>query len=166
MAWSYMSYGKLERAIGLLQRLIERHPDRFAARGYLADCYEMLGRDAELKQALRLQSESTLEFLRRHPDDPLARVFLAIALVRSGDHEAAIAQAERAVALAPDDGRIRYNAACAFARAGLAERAIAEMKAGIGNIPSYFAEWPRRDPDLVSLHDHPEFIRMFGKVEA
>jgi hypothetical protein len=32
-------------------------------------------------------------------------------------------------------------------------------------VPSYISDWPRRDPDLASLHDHPEFIAMFGKAE-
>lgn len=58
----------------------------------------------------------------------------------------------------------RCNACCAFAGAGLPERALAELKEGIRNVPSYVADWPRRDPDLASLHDHPEFIRMFGKA--
>jgi hypothetical protein len=72
---------------------------------------------------------------------------------------------ERIIEIAPHDGRIRYNAACTFARAGMTERAIEELKAGIREIPSYLSDWPRRDPDLESLHDHPEFIRLFGKVE-
>jgi hypothetical protein len=68
--------------------------------------------------------------------------------------------------MAPHDGRIRYNAACTFARAGMPERAIQELKEGIRDIPTYVSDWPRRDPDLESLHDHPEFIRLFGKAEG
>jgi len=45
-------------------------------------------------------------------------VFLTIGLVHSGQVEAGVSQAERALTIAPDDGRIRYNVACAFARAG------------------------------------------------
>ena len=47
----------------------------------------------------------------------------------------------------------------------MTERAIEELKAGIREIPSYLSDWPRRDPDLESLHGHPEFIRLFGKPD-
>ena len=32
-------------------------------------------------------------------------------------------------------------------------------------LPTYISDWPRRDPGLASLHDHPEFIRLFGRAE-
>ena len=81
-----------------------------------------------------------------------------------GDKIAAIAQADRAVALNPGDNRIRYNAACANAQAGRTEEAIAHLKAAVANLPDYVVVWPLRDPDLASLRDHPEFVRMFGKA--
>ena len=71
-------------------------------------------------------------------------------------------QVERAISTAPDDARMRYNAACAFAQMGLAERAIAELRHVERSLPRYLGDWPRNDPDLVSLHEHPEFVRMFG----
>ena len=35
-----------------------------------------------------------------------------------------------------------------------------------GPLGSAVQDWPRRDPDLATLHGHPEFIRLFGKVEG
>jgi len=35
----------------------------------------------------------------------------------------------------------------------------------VRQVPTYISDWPRRDPDLASLHDHPEFIALFGKAE-
>ena len=87
-------------------------------------------------------------------------------LVQLGDLKAAIEQVERTVSMAPNDARIRYNAACTFARAGLPDRALAELSVGSREVPSYISDWPRRDPDLASLHDHPEFIAMFGRAEG
>lgn len=86
-------------------------------------------------------------------------------LVDLGEREAGIEQVERSVAMAPGDSRIRYNAACTYARMGLVERALAELREGTSNLPSYLTDWPKLDPDLANLHDHPEFIRMFGKAE-
>jgi hypothetical protein len=47
----------------------------------------------------------------------------------------------------------------------MTEPALEQLRLGIRNVPGYLSDWPRYDPDLESLHDHPEFIRMFGKAE-
>ncbi len=164
-AWSYLSLGRSEQAVTILERLVERHPEQFTAWGFLANAYESLGRKEDCRRARLRGMESEIEFARLHPEDALVRVFLAISLVHDGQVEAGIAQAERGIAMSPNDGRIRYNAACAFARAGMADRAITEIKEGVKNAPSYIADWPKYDPDLASLHDHPEFIRLLGRAK-
>jgi adenylate cyclase len=100
--------------------------------------------------------------LQRDPDNVRARAVLAIALAQSGEREVGIAQIERTLTAAPDDGRVRYNAACTFVHAGLPERAIEELGEMVKGMPSHLADWPRNDPDLASLRDHPKLIRMFG----
>jgi len=89
-------------------------------------------------------------------------VFLAIGLVHSGQVEAGVSQAERALTIAPDDGRIRYNVACAVARAGLTDRALDQLREGIGRTSGYFTSWAPQDPDFASLREHPEFIKLFS----
>lgn len=164
-AWSYMASGQPERAVAMLERLVARRSEALAPAMWLGSCYEMLGREAAAARANDLLGDRLIERVRKHPEDIYARSLLASQLVRTGQIEAGIAQVEKTVAAAPDEGRIRYNAACTLARAGMPDRAIEQLKAGIRNIPEYLTDWPRRDPDLVSLHDHPEFIRMFGKAE-
>ncbi|MBI1799333.1 MAG: protein kinase [Candidatus Eisenbacteria bacterium] len=161
-AWSYMSMGRPEEAVPVLEHLIRRGPASIVISGYLEDCLEVLGPFDYANRVSQQNLEHRIEFVRRHPEDALARVFLGISLIRDGQVEAGIAQTERAITIAPEDGRLRYNAACAFARAGLPDRALIELKEGTRNIPSYIADWPRHDPDLASLRDHPEFIRLFG----
>jgi adenylate cyclase len=162
--WSYMTLGKPEQALSILEPLVRQHPESYIGVTWLRHCYEMLGRRADIDRTLELSRDLTLETVRRHPDNVHARSILATNLVELGEREQGIEQIERAIAMAPDDGRIRYNAACTFVKLGMTERAIAELKEGIKNVPSYVADWPKRDPDLESLHDHPEFIRLFGKA--
>jgi len=164
-AWSYMSMGQPEKALGMLERHAAAHPERFRLVSWLEQCYDMLGRPEEARRILQSGLERLIEYVRQHPDDVYARSLLATRLVRSGSIDAGTQQVERILEIAPHDGRIRYNAACTFARAGMTERAIEELKAGIREIPSYLSDWPRRDPDLESLHGHPEFIRLFGKPD-
>ena len=164
-AWSYMSLGQPERALGMLERQMAVHPERHRSLSWLEQCYDMLGRPEDARRVGQLALEKLIEVVRQRPDDVYPRSLLATRLVQAGEREAGIRQAERTIEMAPHDGRIRYNAACAFARAGMPERAILELKEGIREIPTYLSDWPRRDPDLASLHDHPEFIRMFGAGE-
>jgi tetratricopeptide (TPR) repeat protein len=163
-AFVYLTLGKPERAAPILERVLERHPRQYRAANYLATAYELLDRGADaLARAERQAIEATVEHLRRNPDDALARVFLAIHLVRSGQLESGLSQAEQALTIAPEDGRIRYNLACVFARAGQPDRAIEQLHEGRRITPGYFTSWARRDPDFASLREHPEFIRMFSR---
>ena len=36
------------------------------------------------------------------------------------------------------------------------------LRTMVSMVPSHLNDWVRRDPDLASLRQHPEFIRMFG----
>jgi TolB-like protein/predicted Ser/Thr protein kinase len=164
VGWSYLSLGQPEQALAVLEPLAERHQDDYYALQWALSAYEMLGRAEDSHRARLAVRDRTIERLRREPENVHARSILGNMLVDLGEVEAGLRQTERTVALAPNDGRIRYNAACSYARAGLADRALAELLEGIKNVPSYLADWPRRDPDLESLHDHPEFIRLFGKA--
>jgi len=164
-AWSYMSSDQPERALVLLERQVERHPDAYRSHSWLWQCLDMMGRVEEAKRQSQVTMEVLMEAVRRHPDDTYARSLLAAQLVLAGETAAGVAQAERTLDMSPHDGRLRYNAACTFARAGMPERALAELKEGVRQVPTYISDWPRRDPDLASLHDHPEFIAMFGKAE-
>src|SRR5262249_31412667 len=167
-AWSLMSMGKPERAVGLLERCVKVHgaAQSYLAASWIGNCYEMLGRNADAQKAMRQLVDVTLDLVRRPPgaESAHARTLLGIALVQIGQAEPGFAQIERALELAPDDGRIHYNAACAFARTGQTERALHELEEGTKHISSYIGDWPLHDPDMKNLWDHPEFIRMFGKA--
>jgi len=160
--WTYMTLGRPEEAVGILERAHRLHPRHYRIASSLIDCYLMLGRREDEQRLLARVREILIETLDREPDNVDARIILAISLAQSGNAAAGIAQAERAIGLTPDDARVRYNAACTFAHAGEAERAIEQLKVMVGMVPNYLNDWVSRDPDLASLHGHPEFVRMFG----
>ena len=164
VGWSYLSLGRPEQAVAILERGAQRHPDDYGATSWLTSAFAMLGRQEDARLAAIVTRDRAIETLRREPENVHARSILAGMLAQLGEREAGIEQIERAVALAPSDSRIRYNAACMYAGMGLVERALAELREGTRNLPSYLADWPKLDPDLANLHDHPEFIRMFGKA--
>jgi len=161
-AWCYMSLGRTGEGVAILEPLTETHPDRYMAVSFLSSCYEILGRKDDVRRMEFLLRERSMDVLRKQPMNVHARVILGGSLIRLGETEQGMAQVERAIELAPLDGRIRYNAACAFARAGQPDRAIEQLTQAVAQAPSYIADWPRRDPDLASVRDRPEFIAIFG----
>jgi TolB-like protein/Flp pilus assembly protein TadD len=160
--WSYLTQGRPEEALAVLERAYRLHPRNYRIASGLTDCYMTLGRRQDEQRTLAEMREVLFETLDREPGDVYARCILAINLAQSGDPEAGIVQAGRVLAAAPDDGRVRYNVACTFAQAGETERAIEQLRIMVDLVPSYLTDWIRRDPDFAGLREHPEFVRMFG----
>jgi adenylate cyclase len=162
IGWSYMTLGRPEEALEILERAHRSHPRDYRIVSSLVDCCAMLGRKEEEERLLGHIRELLFEALDRDPGNVDARGLLCIALAQSGERAAGIVQAEQVLAMAPGDGRVRYNTACAFVYAGLPERAIEQLRIMVGLVPSYLTDWVRKDPDLAPLRQHPEFVRMFG----
>ncbi len=158
--WSYLALGKPEEALPVLARLTHKT----MGLSFLSNCYEMLGRDDDALNTLRQMRELLVDTLRRDPEAIHERSLLGVTLARLGEPEAAVEQAERAVALDPEDGRMRYNAACTYAITGQCKSALKHLKTATSRLASFISDWPRHDPDLANLHEHPEFVEMFGSA--
>ena len=98
-------------------------------------------------------------YLSLHPDDARAHIFFAVALVRSGRNDEAKIKAARAIELSPNDPLMFYNAACFYANVGDKAAALQTLKKALSS--GYgFHEWIKRDPDLDSIREEPEYIEM------
>ncbi len=165
VAWSYMALGEPARALPILERATALPTARYTGWSYLEMCYDMLGRTHEHQEAGGRLMEAVLEELRRRPDNVHARSLIATRLIEQGDLEGGLAQVDRCLRIAPDDNRVLYNSACALVRAGKHERALDLLREAVRRVPGYMRDWPRRDPDLIPLHGHPEFAALFGSPE-
>ena len=162
-AWSYMSSDQPERALAPLKRQVARHPDDYRLQSWLWQCLDMMGRAEEAKRQAQATMETLMETVRRHPDDTYARS-LAAQLVLSGEQGLLGARRPSVRSQQPPcttagsatTPPARLHApACPNARSRSRRRACARCPRT--------SDWPRRDPDLASLHDYPEFIAMFGR---
>ncbi len=148
-------------AIELFQKVIEINPDFYSAYMDIRTCYERLGDEQKLKESLQATMDTYVRYLSQHPDDARARILYAADLATAGRKEEAVAQGKMALELSPNDAMMWYNAACLYARLGEPDESVESLRKAMSAGYENF-EWLRRDPDLDSLHDNPEFKELLG----
>ena len=97
------------------------------------------------------------------PEDVRARGLLAADYANIGREDDAIRHAEMAVALRPCDSNVLYNAACTYGVLARKPRPWPYRRAKEAGYSN--DHWPRQDPDLMCLHDEPEFDALFPAME-
>jgi len=126
----------------------------------------LLGDDVRLR-AIRKKRIQALELhVKNVPEDARARIQLSINYAREGRGDEAMREVKLAVILRPNEATVLYNAACAYATMKQYPESL-EVLAKAWEAGFRDPQWARRDPDLIPLHGHPEFERMFpeGNVE-
>lgn len=99
--------------------------------------------------------------LARRPDAVEVLRVLAELVSRKGLVKRAVELDRRLVELLPDDVLASYNLACSLARAGRPDEAIDALSRAI--LLGYDdLDHMEADPDLESLHDHPDFRALLG----
>ena len=156
---TYLTTGRSEEATDLFKKVIELSPDFYSAYGDLVLCFDRLGNKEKINEALQLQVQMFPRYLSLHPDDARAHMHFAIGLVRSGRTDEGKIKAARAIELSPNDPLMFYNAACFYANMGDKPLALQSLKSAISS--GYgFTEWIKRDPDLDSIRNEPEYIEL------
>lgn len=108
--------------------------------------------DIDFYERLLARKTDSLDVLR----------ILAELVSRKGDVRRAVDLDRRLVELLPEDFLARYNLACSLARAGRPDEAIDSLSRAI--LLGYDdLSHMESDPDLESLHDHPDFQALLGE---
>ena len=108
--------------------------------------------DIDFFEQLLSQNESAVEVLR----------ILAELVSQKGDLKRAVSLDRRLVSLLSEDPLARYNLGCSLAKAGHQQEAIDALSQAI--LLGYDdLDHLEVDPDLVSLHDTPEFRNLLGE---
>jgi tetratricopeptide (TPR) repeat protein len=121
---------------------------------------ERLGRTEELKLYRQMEMRALERQLELVPEDVRARSLLAADYANLGRSEDAVRHLEMTVALRPNDSNVLYNAACTYTVLGKKAEALDLLRRALASGYSNF-DWPRQDPDLISLHADPEFLKLF-----
>ena len=146
-------------AVEMFKKVIDLNPDFYAATSDLQIAYERLGEKEKLQQALEQALHIYPGYLSRHPDDARAHMFYAANLAQVGRKEEGKIVAAKAIALSPGDSVMMYNAACFYAVLGEKQLALESLRNSIASGNENY-EWLRRDPDLDSIRNEPEYIEL------
>ena len=155
----HFTNGEFAEAYGLFRRVIELKPTFFTAHMDLAMTCDGLGRREEARAARDRVLELLPNYLLQNPDDSRARMVHAVALAEINRKDEAQREGAKALEISPDDPLMLYNCACLYARIGESQRALEGLRQGIAKGYADYG-WMRNDPDLASLRDNPEFIKL------
>ncbi len=155
----YHSTDRDEEAVELYKRVIELNPDFYSAYMDLCGSYEKLGYKEKLDEMLKTSAEAYPRYLAQHPDDARAYIFFATVLVQLGRIDEGKIQSAKALELSPDDALMQYNGACFYARLNEKKLALEFLQKAIHTGWENY-EWMKRDPDLDSIRNEPEYLRL------
>lgn len=126
--------------------------------GNLGDALRMLGRDEEAVDAYRKAANRARDQLAMTPDDPRARIELALFCARARDPDCALREANWAVGKQPDNPEILFRVAVIRAVLGQDDVALSWLEKatrhGLGRVEI------ENDPDLVRFHADARFRRI------
>ncbi len=152
----YSSTDRYSESVQLFHKVLELNPDFYSVYGDLQIVYGRMGEKEKYQKILLEGLETYKRYLSHHPDDSRGHMYYATDLAQVGRKDEAKLQAAKAIELSPDDPLMLYNAACFYSQMGEKGAAIQSLKdaiaVGYGNY-----EWLKRDTDLDSIRDEPEF---------
>ncbi|HQZ81734.1 MAG TPA: protein kinase [Pyrinomonadaceae bacterium] len=157
--------GRYQEIVDMMETALAHAGENYNTAMPIHNALGALGKKEALNNYVHRELAVYEDALKKTPEDARVRVLLAGGYARQGRFEEAKREADMAMALRPDDAMILYNAACAFCAMGNSGDAMSALRkaweAGYRN-----TAWTRQDPDLTSLHDEPEFDRLYPPSET
>ncbi len=155
----YHSTDRDQEAVDLFKKVLTLNPDFYSAYNDLLIVYQRLGKKDLWSEILQKAFEMFPRYLSKHPEDARAHMFYAIDLGQARRTDEAKREAGKALELNPTDPLMFYNAGCFYASIDEKHLAIKALEsaiaAGYGNF-----EWLKRDSDLDTLRNEPEYLEM------
>jgi TolB-like protein/tetratricopeptide (TPR) repeat protein len=154
--------GRLEDAARLFQEAADVRED-YQAAFFAAQALEALGRENQAAVGYTKALEVAEKHMELNPDDPRAATMRAVSLCRTGDREAGLVWAERALEIDPADAGVQYNVACLYSLEDQTDRAIDCLESAVASGFGH-RDWIEQDPDLDTLREHPRFQELISQL--
>jgi serine/threonine protein kinase/Flp pilus assembly protein TadD len=157
--------GRYQEVVDVAEAAIEASGEDYNVYVPILNCLGALGKQ-EAARNMRQRKMAALEnHLKQVPEDARARILLGSDYASLGRPEDAVRELNLAVTLRANEASILYNAACLYCKLKRKPEALDALRksweAGFKD-----SAWARRDPDLIFLHDEPEFDRLYPEKPA
>jgi non-specific serine/threonine protein kinase len=152
--------GRYQETLDVAEAAIEASGEDYNVYVPIVNCLRAMGKE-EAQRNMRQRRIAALEnHLKQVPEDARARILLGGDYAYLGRPDDAIRELNLAVTLRANEASILYNAACLYCSLKRKAEALDALRkaweAGFRD-----SVWARRDPDLITLHDEPEFDRLY-----
>jgi non-specific serine/threonine protein kinase len=152
--------GRYQEVVDIAETAVEASGEDYNVYVPILNCLGAMGKEEGLRNMRQRRMAALENHLKQVPEDARARILLGsdyAYLERSDD---ALRELNLAVTLRANEASILYNAACLYCKLNRKSDAMDALhkswEAGFKD-----SAWARRDPDLIPLHDDPEFDRLY-----
>ncbi len=157
--------GRYQEVLDVAEAAIESSGEDYNVYVPIMNSMGALGKSESERNMIQRRIGALENHLKQVPEDARARILLGGDYARLGRTDDALRELKMAVTLRANEALILYNAACLYCVLDRRTEALdALLKAW--EVGYRDAVWARRDPDLLALHDDPEFNRMFPESAA
>jgi serine/threonine protein kinase/Tfp pilus assembly protein PilF len=152
--------GRYQEVLDVAEAAIEASGEDYNVYIPISNSLGAIGKEEAMRNMTQRRMAALENHLKQVPEDARARILLGGDYAELGRSDDAIRELNMAVTLRANEASILYNAACLYCNLKKKAEALDTLRkaweAGFKD-----SSWARRDPDLVLLHDEPEFDRMY-----
>jgi serine/threonine protein kinase/Flp pilus assembly protein TadD len=152
--------GRYQEVLDVAEAAVEASGEDYNVYVPILNALGAMGKEEGIRNMRQRRMAALENHLKQVPEDPRARILLGSDYAHLGRADDALRELNMAVTLRANEVSILYNAACLYCKLHRKTDAMdALRKAWEGGFRD--SAWARRDPDLVLLHDDPEFDRLY-----
>jgi serine/threonine protein kinase/tetratricopeptide (TPR) repeat protein len=154
------SAGRFQEVVDIMETALEASGEDYNVYVPIANSLGALGKKDMYQNLLQRRMSALENHLKHVPEDARARILLGTDYAEIAREEDALRELNLAMTMRANEASILYNAACLFSLLKRKNEAMEALRkaweAGFRDVSHV-----RRDPDLVLLHNEPDFERMY-----
>ena len=157
--------GRYQEVLDVAETAIEASGEDYNVYVPIVNTMGALGKTEGVRNMIQRRIAALENHLKQVPEDARARILLGGDYARLERTDDALRELNLAVTLRANEASILYNASCLYCVLDRKAEALDALgkawEAGFRD-----SVWARRDPDLLKLHDEPEFNRLYPEPAA
>ena len=157
--------GRYQEILDVAEAAIEASGEDYNVYVPIVNAFRAIGKEEAARNMTQRRMAAFENHLKQVPEDARARILLGSDYAELGRPDDALRELNLAVTLRANEASILYNAACLYCNLKRKPEALDVLRkaweAGFRD-----SVWARRDPDLIFLHDDPEFDRLYPEKPA